>query len=124
MIKVVIYDLTHAPFELNDTVPNEVLNLEVRHSRNRVGNKVDFFGGHTLLVDFDHKKVYASKCKHTDRFCRRTGILMALQRKLNCLIIDFSFKKDELQLYIDRESEPVHWFVQKDKNELNNLGAV
>jgi len=112
MINVEVVDLTKAPFEHGQEIPTEKFQFEVRHTRNYSKSKLDQCGGHTHLFCLNNKRVYTAKCKYTDKFHKRAGVLMALQRFIGKgQIIDFSFKKDCIVIYIDKRGSPDHWFL-------------
>lgn len=112
MINVRIFDLTKSPFESGQEIPVSDHKFEVRHARNYTRNKLDQCGGHTFLVDKTSCRVYTAKCKYTDKFHKRAGILMAIQKFVGkAQILDFSFWNDGIKVWIDRKGPVDHWFL-------------
>lgn len=113
MITVNVFDLTKAPFEHGQEIPKETYTFEIRHSRNYDGNKITQNGGHTFLFCRENGRVYGSKCNRLDKFHKRLGVMVCIQRMIGkAMIIDFVFKKDHVDVYIDRSGSVDMWFLK------------
>lgn len=47
--------------------------IKLRHFRNRDGNLISDYGGHSILFDLDEGIVVTSTCHPTDKFSRKAG---------------------------------------------------
>ena len=70
-MKITFYSLKGKVESLESTF------FSVRHIRN-ICNKS--YGGSTIIVPHDKNKIFISYCSPKDHFCRKKGIVMALQK--------------------------------------------
>ena len=113
MLKVTVIDLTHAPIEVDQVIPEHSFMAEIRHARNYNENKLSHFGGTTFMFNTDNNRVYIAKCHTQEKFCRRKGVLTCIQKYLGktAEIIDFALEKDHIKVWVNMNASANYWFL-------------
>jgi len=75
------FTVTARDIEDRDTILF-TLNLKIKHFRQFEdnGRKVKQCGGHTIISDSITNTMFSSKCRMTEQFSRRKGLLVCLQK--------------------------------------------
>jgi hypothetical protein len=59
--------------------------IKLRHFRNRDGNSISDYGGHSILFDLDEGIVATSTCHPTDKFSRKAGTTVCFAKWIDIM---------------------------------------